>query len=70
VDDIITVTEEEISNTMKLLARNPKTLAEPSGAVALAGFLFHRNELPQTKINVAVISGGNIDPALAAEVRQ
>ena len=70
VDDIITVTEEEISNTMKLLARNPKTLAEPSGAVAVAGFLFHRNELPQTKINVAVISGGNIDPALSAEVRR
>ena len=70
VDDIITVSEEEISNAMKLLARNPKTLAEPSGAVAVAGFLFHSNELPQTKINVAVISGGNIDPALSAEVRR
>lgn len=70
VDDIITVTEAEISNAMKLLARNPKTLAEPSGAVAVAGFLFHRNELPQTKINVAIISGGNIDPALSAEVRR
>jgi threonine dehydratase len=70
VDDIITVTEDEILEAMKLLARNPKTLPEPSGAVAVAGFLFHRDELPRTNINVAVISGGNIDPALLAEVAQ
>jgi threonine dehydratase len=70
VDDIITVTEDEILEAMKFLARNPKTLPEPSGAVAVAGFLFHRDELPRTNINVAVISGGNIDPALLAEVTQ
>ena len=44
-------------------------MAEPSGAVAPAAFLFHADELPDTKINVAVISGGNIDPALLAELR-
>jgi threonine dehydratase len=70
VDDIITVTESEIREAMMLLARNPKTVPEPSGAVAVAGFLFHRDELPRTKINVAVISGGNIDPVLLAEVRR
>ncbi len=69
VDDIVTVSEDEIREAMMLLARNPKTAPEPSGAVAVAGFLFHRDELPQTRINVAVISGGNIDPALLAEVR-
>lgn len=69
VDDIVTVSEDEIREAMMLLARNPKTVPEPSGAVAVAGFLFHRDELPQTRINVAVISGGNIDPALLAEVR-
>jgi len=68
VDDIVTVSEEEIREAMKLLARNPKTLPEPSGAVAVAGFLFHRDELPRATISVAVISGGNIDPALLAEV--
>ena len=37
-------------------------MAEPSGAVAVAGFLFHRDQLPKTKLNVAIISGGNIEP--------
>ena len=69
VDDIVTVTEDEIRQAMRLLAADPKTTAEPSGAVAVAAFLFHRDELPQTSINVAVISGGNIDPRMLAEIR-
>jgi len=68
VDDIVSVTEDEIRETMRRLSTNPKTLAEPSGAVAPAAFLFHANELPNTKINVAVISGGNIDSRLLAEL--
>jgi threonine dehydratase len=68
VDEIVTVTEEEISEATRLLASNPKTLAEPSGAVATAGFLFHRDQLPQTKMNVAVISGGNIEPEMLARI--
>jgi threonine dehydratase len=64
VDDIITVTEDEIREAMKLLAADPKTIAEPSGAVASAGFLFHPDELPKTRRNIAIISGGNIEPAM------
>src|ERR1043165_1677291 len=64
IDKIVIVTEEEILEATRLLASNPKTVAEPSGAVATAAFLFHRDELPGTKINVAVISGGNIEPEL------
>src|SRR5216684_2768533 len=70
VDDIITVTEDEIRHTMKLLSANPDTIAEPSGAVAVAGFVFHRDELPQTELNVAIISGGNIEPQLLDELRR
>ena len=70
VDDIITVTEEEIREAMKLLAQNPQTVAEPSGAVATAGFLFHADELPKTKLNVAIISGGNIEPEMLEQLRQ
>lgn len=70
VDDIITVKEDEIEQAMRLLGDNSKTVAEPSGAVAAAGFLFHPNELPKTKFNVAVISGGNIDPQTLARLRQ
>src|SRR5207249_142631 len=69
VDDIVTVTEDEIRQAMRLLAADPKTTAEPSGAVAVAAFLFHRDQLPTTSINVAVISGGNIDPKMLAEIR-
>ncbi len=70
VDDIVSVTEDEIREATRTLSANAKTLAEPSGAVAPAAFLFHADELPNTKINVAVISGGNIDPALLAELRK
>jgi len=70
VDDIITVTEDEIRQAVRLLAENPETVAEPSGAVSVAGFLFHRGQLPQTKLNVAVISGGNIDPKMLDEIRR
>lgn len=69
VDDIVTVTEDEIREAMLALSANTQTLAEPSGAVAIAAFLFHADELPNTKINVAVISGGNIDPKLLADLR-
>jgi len=68
VDDIVSVSEDEIREAMRALSANAKTLAEPSGAVAVAAFLFHADELPKTAINVAVISGGNIDPTLLAEL--
>lgn len=69
VDDIITVTEDEIQRAVQYLGANEATVAEPSGAVAAAGFIFHAAELPQTMVNVAIISGGNIDPKLLAELR-
>jgi threonine dehydratase len=70
VDDIVTVTENEIREAVCLLASNPNTVAEPSGAVAVAGFLFHRDQIPKTKLNVAIISGGNIDPKMLEELRR
>jgi threonine dehydratase len=68
VDDILTVSEYEIRQAMRWLAGNPKTVAEPSGAVAVAGFLFHQDQLPRTTMNVAIISGGNIDPQVLQEI--
>lgn len=69
VDDIVTVEEAEILEAMRRLAQNPKTVAEPSGAVAVAGFIFHPDELPKTAVNVAVVSGGNVEPQMLAELR-
>jgi len=67
VDDIITVSEDEIREAVRLLASNPDTVAEPSGAVTVAGFLYRRDQLPKTKLSVGIISGGNIDPKMLKE---
>ncbi|MGH9515270.1 MAG: threonine ammonia-lyase [Terriglobales bacterium] len=68
VDDVVTVSEDDIFNTVRILAENPKTTAEPSGAVAPAAWLFHRDVLPASNAAVAVISGGNVDPELLKKV--
>jgi threonine dehydratase len=70
VDDIVTVSENEIREAMRRLAANPKTVAEPSGAVAVAGFLFHGDQLPRATIHVAIISGGNIEPGMLNDLRE
>jgi threonine dehydratase len=68
VDDIVAVTEEEILEAMRRLALRVRLVAEPSGAVTFAAYLFHRDELPTSRLTVAVISGGNVEPGLLAEV--
>jgi threonine dehydratase len=68
VDDIIAVSEDEILEAMRRLALRVHLVAEPSGAVTFAAHLFHRDELPRTRTNVAVVSGGNVEPRLLAEV--
>lgn len=69
VDDVVTVTEDEIMDAVRILAENPKSVAEPSGAVATAAWLFHRDALPFSNCTLAVISGGNIDPDVLRRVR-
>jgi threonine dehydratase len=68
VDDIITVTEDEIRTAVRRIVRDSRLVAEPSGAVTLAGWLFHRKELPPSKKTVAVVSGGNIEPQLLSQI--
>jgi threonine dehydratase len=68
VDDIIAVSEDEILEAMRRLALRIRLVAEPSGAVTFAAYLFHRDELPATGLNVAVVSGGNVEPHLLAQV--
>jgi threonine dehydratase len=68
VDDIVTVSESEILAAIRTLALDAKLVAEPSGVVTFAAFLFRAGKLPPARKTVAVISGGNIDPALLARV--
>jgi threonine dehydratase len=67
VDDIVTVSEEEILAAVGTIARRARLVAEPSGAVTTAAWLHHRAELGEARKPVAVLSGGNVDPATFAE---
>ncbi len=68
VDDIVTVTEDEIRSAMRRAVTSARIVAEPSGAVTFAAWLFHQKKLPEAKKTVAIISGGNVEPQLLAEV--
>ncbi|MEV0713795.1 threonine/serine dehydratase [Asanoa sp. NPDC050611] len=65
LDGIITVTEAQITAATARLVQRSRLVVEPSGAVATAAFLFRRDQMPQGR-TVAVITGGNVDPAVLA----
>jgi threonine dehydratase len=65
VDDVVTVTEDQIREAIGVLATKSQVVAEPSGAVTTAAYL-HAG-LPKGR-TVAVLSGGNVDPALLAGI--
>ncbi len=67
VDDIVAVSEDEILEAMRRLALRVRLVAEPSGAVTFAAHLFHQAELPPTRLNVAIVSGGNVEPHLLSQ---
>jgi threonine dehydratase len=64
VDDVVTVSEQSILDAMATLVSSSRVVAEPSGALTTAAYL----ERPEaaTGRTVAVVSGGNVDPALLA----
>jgi threonine dehydratase len=68
VDGIITVTESEIRAAMRAIVATARLVPEPSGAVTTAALLFHGAELPPFRKAVALVSGGNVDPKMLAEV--
>ncbi|MBC7448581.1 MAG: threonine/serine dehydratase [Hymenobacteraceae bacterium] len=70
VDDIVTVTEAEIRTVTRRLALEARLVVEPTGALALAAWLYHRAELPPARQVVALLTGGNIDPELLIELLQ
>ncbi|MEV6526965.1 threonine ammonia-lyase [Longispora sp. NPDC051575] len=66
VDEVVTVTDEDISRALLALLERNKLLAEPAGAVGVAALMAEvvKVETP----TVAVLSGGNIDPLLLLRV--
>ncbi len=68
VDGMVNVSEDEILRAMRIMLAATSLVPEPSGAVTFAAALFHHHELPPCEKMVAVLSGGNIDPALKARL--
>ena len=65
LDDIVTVSEEEIAAAVRLAAEESRLVAEPSGALSIAAMAFRSGEAGLDGLDgpiVAVVSGGNVDP--------
>ncbi len=60
VDSIITVSDEDIVNAMRLLWERMKLVVEPSGAVSLAALLQICDQVKGQRIGI-ILSGGNVD---------
>jgi threonine dehydratase len=67
VDDIVTVTDEDLSAALLLLLERHKMLVEPAGGAAVAALLTGAVQ-PTAEPVVAILSGGNIDPMLLLRV--
>lgn len=67
VDDIVTVSEEELSEAIYLLLERKKTLVEGAGAASVAALLSGRVNVEEKKA-VAILSGGNIDMTVISKV--
>ena len=68
VDEIVTVSEEEIASAILYLLEKEKTVAEGAGAVAVAALMHHKLPRLLGKRVVSVVSGGNIDVNVVARV--
>lgn len=60
VDDIVTVSEEEIANAIVILLEQEKTLAEGAGAAGFAALCNHKIQGVAGKNVAVIVSGGNI----------
>jgi len=71
VDDVITVTDEELVEAMRILWERCKLVVEPTGALGFAGALKTERQTPGVfggaPIGI-VISGGNVDPGMIGEL--
>ncbi|HET9528252.1 MAG TPA: threonine/serine dehydratase [Pyrinomonadaceae bacterium] len=66
-DDVLTVSDEEIIETLRFLLFRMKLLVETSGAAAAAAVMFRKLPAEVKRVGV-VLSGGNIDPGLLVKL--
>jgi threonine dehydratase len=68
VDEIVLVTEDEIAEGFRFLYMRAKLACEPAGAAAVGAILAGKVSRPSNEPIVAVVSGGNADPRVAAGI--
>jgi threonine dehydratase len=69
MDEIVTVTEEQMLDAIRQLASGARLVAEPSGAAAMAAHLSGAaSRSDGDDHRVIVISGGNLDPLSLSEI--
>jgi threonine dehydratase len=66
MDEVVTVTEDEIREAMRLLMTRAKLVVEGSGAAAVAALLAGKTGAPEGALVAALVSGGNVDLAKLA----
>ncbi len=67
VDEIVTVTDDEISSAILTLIEQQKLIAEGAGAVSVAAAMFNKVPIKGKKV-VCLVSGGNIDVTILSRV--
>jgi len=60
VEDILTITEEEIIHSMRLIWETMKIVVEPSCSITLAAVIKNKNLFNRKKVGL-ILSGGNVD---------
>lgn len=67
VDEIVTVSDDEISSAILALIEQQKMIAEGAGAVAVAAVMFNKIPVKGKKV-ACLVSGGNIDVTILSRV--
>ncbi len=70
VEDVVTVTDDEIVDAMRVVIERAKQWVEPSGAAAVAALLGGKIPLRQGDVVVTILSGGNVSVDRVAELLQ
>jgi len=66
VDEVVTVTEDDMAQALLVLLERAKLVVEPAGAVGVAAIL--SGQVSATGTTVVVLSGGNIDPLMMERI--
>jgi threonine dehydratase len=62
VDEVVTVTDDELRATLRMMAERMKLVAEPTGALGVAAALHGKVAMAGLRVGI-IVSGGNVDLA-------